>query len=103
MICPDWYTAVLECDSQAPSRSNEEYIQAILGAIETVIESAIARGQSLKEVRAALLNDDQILSENHRTQLSHIMDLAWAASPAHRSVSTISPLVARDVTLPQSA
>ena len=104
MIFPSWYTAILNYDSRGPTPSSEESIQAILNAIETVIGSAIAQGQSLNEVRAAILSDDQLLSPELRTSLSQVIDAAWAA---HSGDSARVPSAVRlgpgEISLPCSA
>lgn len=85
MLLPKWYSAVMEYDSRGPTRSHEEQIQDIVGAIDTVISVAIARGQSLHEVRLALMSDDQLLSEEHRSWLSQVVDAAWDARSKARN------------------
>ncbi|MGD1851586.1 MAG: hypothetical protein ACFCBU_13635 [Cyanophyceae cyanobacterium] len=78
MIFPRWYVEILDHDTRDSLRSSDEYVREIVGAIDAVIEAAIAQNQSISEVRAAVLSDDQLLTEDRRAWLSQVVDLAWA-------------------------
>ncbi|MGD1937506.1 MAG: hypothetical protein ACFCA4_08130 [Cyanophyceae cyanobacterium] len=111
MIFPSWYVDILDQDVRGSTRSNDDYVREIVGAIDVVIEAAIARNQSISEVRAAVLSDDQLLTEDRRAWLSQVVDMAWAAhaknqqpplNPVPAPAGTIA-IDLSDTSLPPSA
>jgi hypothetical protein len=48
-----------------------------MSAIATVIQSARAKGQSLDDLKAEVLADDQILNREQRRTLSDVVTHAW--------------------------
>ena len=79
MVLPEWYSAVVDYDSRGPTRSVEDYVAAILQAVTGVINRAIAQGQSLEELQDALMQDDQVLSQEYRLWLSQVVVAEWEA------------------------
>jgi hypothetical protein len=49
----------------------------IMTAIAAVIQAARAKGQSLDELKAEVLADDQILNREQRRTLSDVVTYAW--------------------------
>jgi hypothetical protein len=65
---------------------------ALVTALEVVIASARANGQSLEELTAEVLADDMWLDASQRQLLSEIVAQAWAEIPLLQSVSAMQEL-----------
>jgi hypothetical protein len=74
----------------------------LVEALQVVILSARAQGQTLTEVTAEVLADDQLLSANQRQLLSEVVAKAWEQIPEERAeLATITPITVESRRNPQ--
>jgi hypothetical protein len=68
---------------------------ALVEALQIVIRSARAQGQTLGEVMAEVLADDPHLSPGQRQILSEVVAKAWEQIPSDRGeLATVTPISA---------
>jgi hypothetical protein len=66
---------------------------ALVEALQVVVRSARAQGQTLDDVMAEVLADDPLLSANQRQILSEIVAKAWEQIPEERAeLATVTPI-----------
>jgi hypothetical protein len=71
--------------------SVDEHI--LVESLKVVILSARANGQTLADVTAEVLADDQLLSANQRQLLSEVVAKAWEQIPEERAeLASITPI-----------
>jgi hypothetical protein len=67
----------------------------LVEALQVVILSARAQGQTLADVTAEVLADDHLLSANQRQLLSEVVAKAWEQMPEGRAeLATVTPISA---------
>ncbi len=67
----------------------------LVEALQVVILSARAQGQTLAHVTAEVLADDHLLSANQRQLLSEVVAKAWEKIPEERAeLATVTPMSA---------
>ncbi len=67
----------------------------LVEALQVVILSARAQGQTLADVTAEVLADDHLLSATQRQLLSEVVAKAWEHIPAERAeLATVTPMIA---------
>ncbi len=65
---------------------------ALVEALQIVIRSARAQGQTLADVTAEVLADDPLLSASQRQLLSEVVAMAWEQIPIE--LATVTPIAA---------
>jgi hypothetical protein len=81
--------------SVAPGPASFVDDNALVEALQVVVRSARAQGQTLGEVMAEVLADDQFLSPSQRQLLSEVVAKAWEQIPEERAeLATVTPISA---------
>ncbi|MBE9032167.1 hypothetical protein IQ266_20725 [filamentous cyanobacterium LEGE 11480] len=66
---------------------------ALVDALKIVVISARANGQTLEDVKAEILADDQLLDVSQRTLLSDVVAKAWEEIPSEKpELATVTPI-----------